>query len=172
MSAVAARHLLVVYHSRSGGTQALADAAIAGATNDEIDGVEVRVRTAFDATIEDVRWCDGIVLGTPENFGYMSGALKDFFERIYYTLLEAPFLEPMFAGTRTWLPGPSRLQAMRSKMKSALAHSVPEACSIACAGRTALYEAIRSGASTGGRGPAEGKEWSPAKVPDGCAAYE
>jgi multimeric flavodoxin WrbA len=77
-----------VYHSRSGGTEALADAAIAGATSDEIDGVDVRVRKAFDATVDDVRWCNGIVLGTPENFGYMSGALKDFFERIYYTLLE------------------------------------------------------------------------------------
>ncbi|HEV7527028.1 MAG TPA: NAD(P)H-dependent oxidoreductase [Acidimicrobiia bacterium] len=84
----AARRLLVVYHSRSGGTQALADAAIAGATSDEIDDVEVRVARAFDATGDDVRWCDGIVLGTPENFGYMSGALKDFLERIYYDLLE------------------------------------------------------------------------------------
>jgi len=83
-----ARHLLVVYHSRSGCTQALADAAIAGAESDEIDGVEVRVKHAFDATVDDVRWCGGIVLGTPENFGYMSGALKDFFERIYYTLLD------------------------------------------------------------------------------------
>jgi len=83
-----ARHLLVVYHSRSGGTQALADATIAGARSDEIDGVEVREVHAFDATVDDVRWCEGIILGTPENFGYMSGALKDFFERIYYVLLE------------------------------------------------------------------------------------
>jgi len=83
-----ARHLLVVYHSRSGGTQALADAAIAGATSDDIDEVEVRVASAFAATVDDVRWCNGILLGTPENFGYMSGALKDFFERIYYELLE------------------------------------------------------------------------------------
>ena len=83
-----AKHLLIVFHSRSGGTQALADAAIAGATSDDIDGVEVRVKRAFDADAEDVRWCDAIVLGTPENFGYMSGALKDFLERIYYVLIE------------------------------------------------------------------------------------
>lgn len=88
MCAAEARHLLVVYHSRSGGTQTLADAVIAGATSEEIDDVEVRVRRAFDALVDDVRWCDGILLGTPENFGYMSGALKDFFERIYYELLE------------------------------------------------------------------------------------
>jgi len=82
------RHLLIVFHSRSGGTQALADAVIAGATSDEIEGVEVRVRRAFDATVDDVQWADGVILGTPENFGYMSGALKDFFERIYYALLD------------------------------------------------------------------------------------
>jgi len=82
------RHLLVVYHSRTGGTQRLADAAIAGAASDEVDGVDVRTRHAFDATVDDVRWCDGILLGTPENFGYMSGALKDFFERIYHPLLD------------------------------------------------------------------------------------
>jgi multimeric flavodoxin WrbA len=82
------RHLLIVFHSRSGGTQALADAVIAGARSEEIEGVEVRVRRAFDATVDDVRWADGMILGTPENFGYMSGALKDFFERIYYVLLD------------------------------------------------------------------------------------
>jgi len=82
------RHLLIVFHSRSGATQALADAVIAGATSDDIDGVEVRVRRAFDASADDVRWADAVVLGTPENFGYMSGALKDFLERIYYGLLD------------------------------------------------------------------------------------
>jgi multimeric flavodoxin WrbA len=88
VSAVDTRHLLVVFHSRSGGTQALADAVVAGATDDEIDDVDVRVKGAFDATTDDVRWCNGVILGTPENFGYMSGAVKDFFERIYYDLLD------------------------------------------------------------------------------------
>ena len=83
-----ARHLLIVFHSRSGNTQALAEAVIAGATSDEIEGIEVRVRGAFDATADDVRWADGLILGTPENFGFMSGALKDFFERIYYDVLD------------------------------------------------------------------------------------
>ncbi len=88
MSPAEARRLLVVFHSRSGGTRTLADAVIAGAASDEIDEIDVRVKEAFGATTDDVRWCDGIILGTPENFGYMSGALKDFFERIYYELLE------------------------------------------------------------------------------------
>ena len=80
--------LLVVFHSRSGGTQAMTDAVVAGANDDAIEGVEVRVQRAFDTTVDDVRACNGIVLGTPENFGYMAGAIKDFFERIYYPLLD------------------------------------------------------------------------------------
>jgi len=87
------RHLLVVFHSRSGGTQAMADAVIAGACSEEIDGVEVRMRRAPDADADDVRWCNAIVLGTPENFGYMSGLMKDFLERIFYAVLaETPGL--------------------------------------------------------------------------------
>jgi multimeric flavodoxin WrbA len=80
--------LLVVFHSRSGGTAAMTDAVVAGANDDAIENVDVRVQRAFDTTVDDVRACSGIVLGTPENFGYMAGAIKDFFERIYYPLLE------------------------------------------------------------------------------------
>ena len=80
--------LLVVYHSRTGGTQALTDAVVAGATSDDIDDVEVRVLGAFDAGPDDVRAANAVVLGTPENFGYMSGAMKDFLERIYYVVLD------------------------------------------------------------------------------------
>jgi multimeric flavodoxin WrbA len=80
--------LLVVFHSRSGGTETMTDAVVAGANDDAIEGVEVRVQRAFDTTADDVRACNGIVLGTPENFGYMAGAIKDFFERIYYPLLD------------------------------------------------------------------------------------
>jgi multimeric flavodoxin WrbA len=85
---MAGKQLLVVFHSRSGGTAAMTDAVVAGANDDAIEGVDVLVKQAFDTTVDDVRACDGIILGTPENFGYMSGALKDFFERIYYPLLD------------------------------------------------------------------------------------
>jgi multimeric flavodoxin WrbA len=80
--------LLVVYHSRSGGTQAMTDAVVAGATDEAITGVHVAVQRAFDTTPDDVRACNGIILGTPSNFGYMSGALKDFFDRVYYEMIE------------------------------------------------------------------------------------
>jgi multimeric flavodoxin WrbA len=89
--------LLVVYQSRSGGTQAMTDAFVAGAMNEEIDNVDVRVLHAADAGPDDVRWCNAIALGTPENFGYMSGLMKDFLERIYYDCLEET------AGLPYWL---------------------------------------------------------------------
>src|SRR5262249_32125248 len=83
-----ARHLLVVFHSRSGATRAMADSVVEGASSDEIDGVDVRVRHALDAGSDDVRWCHAVVLGTPENFGSMSGLMKDFLERIFYVVLD------------------------------------------------------------------------------------
>ena len=66
----------------------MAEAVIRGARHSAIDGVEVRVRDALLATVEDVEWADAYIFGTPENFGYMSGALKYFFDRVYYPCLE------------------------------------------------------------------------------------
>lgn len=82
------KHLLIVYHSQSGSTSRMAEAVIRGANHSDIENVEVRVRNALDATPDDVLWADGYIFGTPENFGYMSGALKYFFDRIYYPCLE------------------------------------------------------------------------------------
>jgi multimeric flavodoxin WrbA len=62
----------------------MADAVVRGARHPDIDGVEVRVRDALEASAEDVLWADGLILGTPENFGYMSGAMKYFLDRVYY----------------------------------------------------------------------------------------
>ena len=82
------KHLLIVYHSQTGGAEEMAQAVIAGARDPAIEGIELRVRAALEAGAEDVRWAHGIILGTPENFGYMSGALKYFFDTIYYPCLE------------------------------------------------------------------------------------
>lgn len=76
--------LLIVYHSQSGHTQALADAVLQGAQHPDIEDVEIRMKRAYDADEKDLLWADGVLLGTPENFGYMSGAMKDFLDRTYY----------------------------------------------------------------------------------------
>lgn len=78
------KHLLIVYHTQTGNTRLLADAVLRGASQPEIEGVEIRLLMAADAGADDLLWADGVLLGTPENFGYMSGALKDFLDRTYY----------------------------------------------------------------------------------------
>jgi NAD(P)H-dependent FMN reductase len=75
--------LLVVHHSPTPTVRALTDAVVAGAHDDEIDGVEVVVREALEAGADDVLGADGYLLGTTANFGYMSGALKHFFDTIF-----------------------------------------------------------------------------------------
>jgi multimeric flavodoxin WrbA len=82
------KHLLIVYHSQSGTTSQMADAVIRGARNPDIDNVEVRTRAALEATAGDLLWCDAFILGTPENFGYMSGAMKYFLDRSYYDCVD------------------------------------------------------------------------------------
>ena len=78
------KHLLIVFHSQSGSTRRMADAVIQGASSELVDGVVVRAMEALAATADDVLWADGLILGTPENFGYMSGAMKYFLDRVYY----------------------------------------------------------------------------------------
>lgn len=74
--------LLIVYHTRGVKTAQLVEAVARGAASE--DGVRVRVLLCADAGPEDVLGADALVLGTPENFGYMSGMMKDFLERIFY----------------------------------------------------------------------------------------
>lgn len=80
--------LLVVHHSRTGRTRQLCEAAVDGARSAVGESLVVVVLDAFDAGPEEVMGAAGILLCTPARFGYMSGALKDFFERIYHPCLE------------------------------------------------------------------------------------
>jgi len=81
--------LLIVHHTPSPALQAMFEAAADGARTDQIEGVEVLVRPALTASAVDVLAADGYLLGTPANLGYISGALKHFFDGIYYPCLEA-----------------------------------------------------------------------------------
>ena len=75
--------LLVVHHSPTPTVRALTDAVLAGARDDAITGVEVVERQALAASADEVLAADGYLLGTTANFGYMSGALKHFFDSIF-----------------------------------------------------------------------------------------
>jgi NAD(P)H-dependent FMN reductase len=86
--------LLIVHHTTSPTLHALFEAVRSGAATDEVEGVEVVVRPALTATAVDVLTADGVLLGTPVNIGYMSGALKHFFDTIYYPCLEATARRP------------------------------------------------------------------------------
>lgn len=81
--------LLLVHHTTSPNLSALFDAALSGATTPEIEGVDVVRRPALGATVADVLDADGYLLGTPANLGYMSGALKHFFDTVYYPCLDS-----------------------------------------------------------------------------------
>ena len=75
--------LLVVHHSPTRSLRVLTDAVVAGAHDAQVEGVDVLVRQALEASADDVLWADGYLLGTPANFGYMSGALKHFFDSTF-----------------------------------------------------------------------------------------
>lgn len=91
------QRLLIVHHTTSPNLQAMYEAVRAGATTDEIEGVDVITRPALTAGAADVLAADGVLLGTPVNIGYMSGALKHFFDQIYYPCLEATVGRPYAA---------------------------------------------------------------------------
>lgn len=82
------RTLLVVHHTPSPATRELLEAVLEGARDPDIDGVDVVVRPALAATLPDMLGADGYLFGTTANFGYMSGALKHFFDTVYYPSLD------------------------------------------------------------------------------------
>ncbi len=81
-------NVLVVSNCPSENTKQLHTAVVRGCQHEDLTDINVRGLESWDADANDVTWCDGIIIGTTENFGYMSGAIKDFLERIYYPCLE------------------------------------------------------------------------------------
>ena len=84
--------ILIVYHSQTGNTEEMAMAVAAGARG--IEKAEVILKKAGDASLEDLLQADGLAIGTPENFGYMSGMIKDFFDRTYVAAQDKVFRKP------------------------------------------------------------------------------
>lgn len=74
--------ILIIYHTQSGNTEALAKAIAEGAGS--VESIEAILKKALEATLQDLLDCDGIAIGTPDYFSYMAGAVKDFFDRTCY----------------------------------------------------------------------------------------
>ena len=80
--------VLITYHSQTGNTARMAEAIAAGVA--EAAGSEAVLKKAFDTLAADIRACDAVVFCSPEYFGYMSGAIKDLFDRTYEELRDDP----------------------------------------------------------------------------------
>jgi len=102
--------ILIVYHSQTVHTKQMADAVYEGAK--AIEGVEVILKKAAEATLDDLLTCDGFACGTPENFGYMSGMIKDFFDRTYGEAQDKVFRKPFVVFISAGNDGSGALRAI------------------------------------------------------------
>ena len=78
--------VLIVFHSRTGGTRQMAEAAAGGASSEP--DVEVRLVQAAEAGPSELLHANGYIFATPENLAMMAGIMKDFFDRTYYPVLD------------------------------------------------------------------------------------
>lgn len=106
--------LLIVHHSPTPAVRRIAEAVLAGARNDEIEGVEIVERQALEATVEDVLTADAYLLGTTANFGYISGALKHFFDTTFNETHELTAKRPF----SYWIHGGYDTTGAENAMKS------------------------------------------------------
>jgi len=92
-------HLLIVYHSRTGGTRQMAEAASAGAQ----DELKTILKRACDAGPDDLLAADGYIFAAPENLAALAGIMKDFYDRCYYPVLGRiegrPYAQMVCAGS-------------------------------------------------------------------------
>lgn len=78
------RHLLLIHAGHAGGRTYAMVAAVRDGIANAGEDIELRVLPALEAGVDDLLWASGLLIGTPEHFGYMAGALKDFFDRTFY----------------------------------------------------------------------------------------
>ncbi|MEM7281089.1 MAG: flavodoxin family protein [Pseudomonadota bacterium] len=108
------KKLVVIAHAPSPNTVKLKDAVLAGARHSDISNVETRWVAPLEAQPDHVLNSDGVILGTTENLGYMSGALKDFFDRCFYPLSEKTDALPFAFYIRAGLDGTGTRRAIES----------------------------------------------------------
>lgn len=140
--------LLVVHHTPSPATQELLEAALAGARDDAIEGVEVVVRPALVAADVDALEADGYLLGTTANIGYISGALKHFFDRIYYPCLDATRGRPFAAYVHGNLDTAGAVRAIETITTGLQWQPVAPVLTVTGAPDRAAREAVRELAAT------------------------
>jgi multimeric flavodoxin WrbA len=109
--------LIIIAHTPSENTKLMANAVLKGAQHPDIEKVQTRCIAPLEATPEDLLACDGIILGTTENLAYMSGALKDFFDRCYYPCLEVKQGLPCALYVRAGNDGTGTCRAVESICK-------------------------------------------------------
>lgn len=106
--------LLIIAHAPSPNTLAMRAAVEAGAQREDINDVAVLVKSPLEAGPDDVLNTHGVILGTTENLGYMSGALKDFFDRTYYAVIDDKQGLPCALYIRAGLDGTGTRRAVES----------------------------------------------------------
>ena len=111
---MAKKQLLIVAHAPSDNTHKLVQAVLKGAGHKDIDTVAAVWKPPLETQPDDVLKADAIILGTTENLGYMSGALKDFFDRCYYPVLEQKQGLPCALYVRAGHDGTGTLRAIKT----------------------------------------------------------
>jgi multimeric flavodoxin WrbA len=108
------KKLLIIAHAPSSNLKRMVDAILRGAKSKEVGNVEVSCIPPLSAAAEDVIHSGAVILVTPENLGYMSGAMKDFFDRIYYPCLEKTEAMPCAIIIRAGHDGTGTKRALKS----------------------------------------------------------
>src|SRR5262245_22121577 len=78
------KRVLQIYGGHEGGRVASMTDAVRSGIEEASNEIELRCLSALEAGVDDLLWSQALLIGTPEHFGYMSGAVKDFFDRTFY----------------------------------------------------------------------------------------
>ncbi|TVP60063.1 MAG: flavodoxin family protein [Halomonadaceae bacterium] len=111
------KKLLIIAHAPSPNTRRMAEAVLRGASDSEIDNVEVQTLSPLDTDPDAICAADAVIIGTTENLGYMAGLIKDVFDRCYYPCLEKTQGLPFAFYVRAGLDGTGTRRAIESITK-------------------------------------------------------